>query len=141
MRTDAQRIAYNEARKTPENKARRKAMNAAWYLINKEKQASRNRAWMERLGEDGRKAYYQKRAPEQRQRRRDVAEFIAAEKNKPCCDCGQKFHPCVMDFHHVGEKSFAISEPQGRSIEKIKLEIEKCVILCANCHRMRHLRK
>lgn len=58
-----------------------------------------------------------------------------------CSDCGGKFPLEVYDFHHVGEKdfnpSYAIS---NRSIESVVEEISKCVLLCANCHRIHHAR-
>lgn len=61
-------------------------------------------------------------------------------KDKPCADCGVSYPPCVMDFDHVrGKKSKAVSlligacAPMKRIIE----EIEKCEVVCANCHRLR----
>lgn len=58
-----------------------------------------------------------------------------------CVDCGEHYHPIAMDFDHVsGNKSFAV----GRSarevgVEKLLQEIEKCELVCANCHRVRTL--
>lgn len=62
------------------------------------------------------------------------------KKNNPCEDCGGMFHPCAMDFDHVkGEKLYAVSELVLRawSFEKIQEEIDKCELVCANCHRLR----
>lgn len=49
----------------------------------------------------------------------------------------------VLDFHHLRDKSFAISEviSKGVSLETIKSEIEKCITLCANCHRELHYKE
>lgn len=58
-------------------------------------------------------------------------------KEKHCVNCGEK-DPIVLQFDHINEKdkfkeiSTLISEKYG--IETIKTEIEKCQILCANCH-------
>lgn len=61
-------------------------------------------------------------------------------KSEPCTDCKQTFPPCCMDFDHVrGEKSHTIGYMvrQEYSIERIKEEIAKCELVCANCHRIR----
>lgn len=68
---------------------------------------------------------------------------VQAKKNVPCADCGQIFPPVVMDFDHIGEKSFTISgRISARSIEGLLAEIAKCEVVCANCHRLRtHARR
>ena len=57
-----------------------------------------------------------------------------------CTDCGQKYHPSVYDFHHIdpNEKDIGIARIGGRTFENIIPELDKCVLLCANCHRLRH---
>jgi hypothetical protein len=56
-----------------------------------------------------------------------------------CKDCGDKniFH---FTFHHnLGvEKEFKISHIWGKGWSSIKREIEKCTLLCDNCHRELH---
>lgn len=54
-----------------------------------------------------------------------------------CVDCPEK-DPIVLDFDHVrGKKYRAISQMvhRGNSLKKIKKEMEKCEVRCANCHR------
>lgn len=54
-----------------------------------------------------------------------------------CIDCGYNEHPAALDFDHIeGEKRFAVSKV-SRSLEALKAEIAKCVVRCANCHRIR----
>lgn len=57
-----------------------------------------------------------------------------------CADCGNTFPPYVYDFHHINpdEKDFGIARIIGRTWGKIIPELDKCVLLCANCHRIRH---
>jgi hypothetical protein len=45
--------------------------------------------------------------------------------------------PRVLEFHHVGEKDLEITRliSGGWSIARIQSEIDKCDVLCANCHR------
>ena len=57
-----------------------------------------------------------------------------------CSRCEEN-HPSCLDFHHVdGYKEVNVSSAPGRgwSVRRIKKEIEKCVVLCANCHRKEH---
>lgn len=77
---------------------------------------------------------------EQQKKRRDKIRqwiFNLILKSQ-CLDCSEK-NPLVLDFDHRGDKEFNISEKmQGDcSLERIKKEIEKCDIRCANCHRIR----
>lgn len=55
-------------------------------------------------------------------------------KSNPCIDCGES-DPIVLEFDHITNKKFNISEGKLYSIEKIREEIEKCEVRCANCHR------
>jgi len=73
-------------------------------------------------------------------RREDRLAFIRSLKDNPCMDCGQKFHPCAMDFDHrdAAGKVFSIAM-LGRyvSMKRLMEEIAKCDLVCSNCHRLR----
>ena len=69
-------------------------------------------------------------------------EFVNNYKEeKGCFKCGDKRH-YVLDFHHVddSDKEFNIANKvnRGISIQTIMLEINKCEVVCANCHRELH---
>lgn len=66
--------------------------------------------------------------------------IVLAAKKVPCADCGRCYSPVVMDFDHVrGTKRFNIGRNGGRgSITRLKAELAKCEVVCANCHRERH---
>lgn len=76
-----------------------------------------------------------------RKARRDrVRDFIISRKQQPCVDCGNVFHHSVMDFDHVrGTKIANVGELRiaSGSLTKIQEEIDKCDLVCANCHRVR----
>lgn len=57
-----------------------------------------------------------------------------------CQHCGFDKHPAALQFHHVdkSEKEFTLSKRKCASIETIKAELDKCIILCANCHAIEH---
>lgn len=66
------------------------------------------------------------------------------KRTKPCADCKTCYPPVAMDFDHRPSegKVFEISDKLGRvSLETLMLEIEKCDIVCANCHRIRTHRR
>lgn len=67
------------------------------------------------------------------------------KETTPCADCGKIFAYWVMDFdHRPGEdKKFDVSKTGSWSSWKVlRAEIDKCDIVCANCHRMRtHARR
>lgn len=58
-----------------------------------------------------------------------------------CEECGFS-HPAALDFHHrdSSTKEFEVSSMprEGYSKESILSEIEKCAVMCANCHRIHH---
>jgi len=82
------------------------------------------------------KCYYS-----QKQKRKKSLQdwYIKYKENLECSQCKNDDYR-VLDFHHMDstKKLFNVSEMAnaGHSIEKIKKEIEKCIVLCSNCHRI-----
>ena len=78
-------------------------------------------------------------------RREKKMIYINSKRNVPCVDCGQTFPEYCMDFHHKdpstknekGKQSIK-NRMKHYSDEKINVELEKFVVLCACCHRIRH---
>lgn len=68
---------------------------------------------------------------------RNRAFTTRVKRRYGCSHCGMKV-PVCLDFHHLRDKVINIAEAvkQGYSIEKLKEEIRKCIILCSNCHRI-----
>ncbi|MEO8972072.1 MAG: hypothetical protein ABI406_10805 [Ktedonobacteraceae bacterium] len=58
-----------------------------------------------------------------------------------CTHCGED-HPATLQFHHRDpqKKEFNLAKAvsDGYSIERIKKEVAKCTVLCANCHAKLH---
>lgn len=73
------------------------------------------------------------------QRKKDAVEY----KGGKCYDCNGDFHYAVFEFHH--------RDPNTKDARWIKIrqwkeerrlaELDKCDLLCANCHRMRHVKE
>ena len=63
---------------------------------------------------------------------------------KVCSECGED-HPAALQFHHIdpATKKFGVSTKTLSSVkkfpwEKVTEELDKCVILCGNCHAKHH---
>jgi hypothetical protein len=95
------------------------ARSRKWYYENKERQiknvSRNNRSYREKA-------------------REFIWDYFSAH---PCSVCGET-DPIVLEFHHIkGDKLMEISKLIGRGVtfETLEAEIEKCVVVCANCHR------
>ena len=131
-----------------------------YYLKNRERIIERTKAYAKRRREENhahvrelerkKVAAWREANPEKakalEKRGRDAArkrasDYIASVKEGvPCADCGTVFPPVCMDFDHIGDdkyKSVASMVGAGHSIETIQKEIDKCELVCANCHRLR----
>ena len=67
------------------------------------------------------------------------AALDGIKTSRGCFFCGESTAVC-LDFHHRNaiEKSFTISKHFHRDFELLVKEIEKCEVVCANCHRKIH---
>ena len=76
------------------------------------------------------------------QRRRDKIKRMAVQyKGGKCCICGYNKYIGALEFHHLdpNQKDFSIgSKGYTRSFDKVKKELDKCICVCANCHREIH---
>lgn len=64
-----------------------------------------------------------------------------AYKGGKCQCCGYNRYVGALEFHHINseEKDFGISaKGYTRSWERVKEELDKCILVCANCHREIH---
>ena len=64
-------------------------------------------------------------------------------KGSICEHCNMEYsgsNACIFDFHHKNEseKSFSIADSMFKSITDIKAEVDKCLLVCSNCHREIH---
>jgi hypothetical protein len=72
------------------------------------------------------------------ERTRYLIEYFEAH---PCVDCGET-DPVVLEFDHLRDKRFDIGQSLPyRNWPSILAEIEKCEVVCANCHRRRTARR
>lgn len=76
-------------------------------------------------------------------RQRDRKKQAIDYKGGKCELCGYSKCQDAFDFHHINpeEKEFLLSAGKLTSFERIKNELDKCMLLCANCHREIHAKK
>ena len=80
----------------------------------------------------------------QKERIRETNRYLQElKKTLRCARCGFSDHR-ALEFHHLDPevKEFAIGDiaRRGGSRQSLLREIDKCVVLCANCHRIEHYR-
>jgi hypothetical protein len=58
-------------------------------------------------------------------------------KGGKCSLCGYSKCLAALEFHHIdrSKKQFGVGGKRSTTFENLKEELEKCVLLCANCHR------
>lgn len=97
------------------------------------------------------KTYYKKNKKEQIQRvqqRKDnnqalLQKFVDDIKlSNGCAYCGYKDHQAALQFHHIDSKTkddtIANAINRNWGLDRLKQEIKKCIVLCANCHFILH---
>lgn len=75
-------------------------------------------------------------------RRRKVKEMAIEYKGGCCSCCGYDKYNGALEFHHIDpkEKDFSLgAKGHCTAWEKVKKELDKCILVCANCHREIHI--
>lgn len=112
------------------------------YVQNSEKAQETAARCMKRWRDENQekiKEYEFKRRKEVRPKRRRILIEMLGDR---CSNCLNSFPDVVYDFHHINPKlkSFNIGHRIMQSWKLVQEEAKKCVLLCANCHRILHYR-
>lgn len=71
-------------------------------------------------------------------RRKKIKVMAIEYKGNKCQICGYSKYVGALELHHLNksDKSFGIGDKgYTRSWDKVRQELDKCILLCANCHR------
>jgi hypothetical protein len=74
-------------------------------------------------------------------RRKKLKSMAVDYKGGECEKCGYKKCITALEFHHLdpSQKDFGISvDGNTRGWVAVKTELDKCILVCANCHREIH---
>lgn len=76
--------------------------------------------------------------PKRKEERKKISDYLWSYKQEhSCIDC-HTANPIVLEFDHVrGIKKFHMAKAYQYAFKTVLAEIEKCVLRCANCHRIR----
>lgn len=126
---NVKRYDTNNAEKQAE---RRRISSRRYYGDNKDACLNRHKEWCNVNGDYIR----QKQKDLKRDRKLQAINYLGGA----CVDCGGTFHPAIFEFHHANpvDKIRELSKLLHCSWDKLTVELDKCVLLCANCHRLRH---
>lgn len=106
------------------------AYHAEWRRKNPERNAHNDQVWRAK-NRDRCRGYNLKAGCK-------FYAYINELKKAPCLDCKNIFPPECMDFDHVrGTKKFNIGQTSCRKWADVLKEIDKCDLVCSNCHRIR----
>jgi transposase-like protein len=69
-------------------------------------------------------------------RRQRVKRTLVEEAGGRCRICGYDRCHAALEFHHIDPetKEFALARCGAHSVEKLRIEVQKCMLLCSNCH-------
>ena len=119
-----------------------KKFQRKWRKNNPEKLKEINERW--KINNPEYKKIYRQKNKEkikkvEKQRRVSKKEYVEDYKlSKGCSICGYNRCAGALEFHHKENKDYTIGHNYSLSLERIKKEINKCIILCSNCHRELH---
>lgn len=84
-------------------------------------------------------SYIADRKERNRKRAERATAYLQQVKSTGCIKCPER-EVVALDLHHLDplKKEFAFSAYRNASIEKLKTEVQKCVVICSNCHRKLH---
>ena len=133
------------------NKEELKARAKSYYDANKEQVVARQKVYDE--------AHKEKKAAKNRAYHEANKEEISAKnrakhaernlmlfnyKGAKCCHCGlhEPDRLEIYDYHHIdpATKLHGVSNILTGPIERLMTEVDKCLLLCSNCHRTEHAR-
>ena len=126
-----------------------------WLAMTPEERAAKRRVYRQRYNErnpgaenaSSRKykianadAYGIAAAKREREKRRRNKLLVIEALGGQCAHCKGVFHPAAYDLHHLDptKKDAIIAKILSRSWPNIQTELAKCILLCANCHRVEH---
>ena len=77
------------------------------------------------------------RASRQYAKKKELILQLRMSMGGKCSRCEYDNEPRILNFHHLGDKVDNVTNLM--SLDKIRVEAKKCILLCPNCHALEHL--
>ena len=144
-----ERIRENDRRSYRKNRERRVARSRAFHAENKDRIHAKKRAYYVKNRDEiiaKAKAYIERPGVRDKRVRRMAKKHVERQlilweikKDSGCVVCGER-DTLVLDFHHRSPKDKVAKLPTmtSRAWSEVEKELEKCTVLCANCHAREH---
>ena len=120
---------------TEERKLKAEERSKIWSSLNRDKINSRMREYR------AKRYQLNGRWLDEGVKAKELKAWMIKLKSKPCTDCHNTYPVCCMDFDHKtgSTKVYNVGSMFAHhySRELIEIEIDKCDLVCANCHRIR----
>lgn len=98
-------------------------------------QREAQRARVRKHYQENKQYYIDKASKRNKEARQKYNEY---KESLPCTDCGVYFPCYVTHFDHIGDdKKFNIADRVTHGWKQLKEEMDKCELVCANCHAIR----
>jgi len=135
----ARQKSYHEA-----NREERLAYSKAYYEANKEEILAKNKPYLKAYREANKKEIAAKMKLYHKALRDERNLILFQYKGSKCqhCALSEPDHLEVYDYHHVDPttKLHNIGTILEGPLERLMTEVDKCLLLCGNCHRKEHAR-
>lgn len=120
-----------------------------WKKIECFQKGTRRRDGLKSFCKDCENQYYRgkrsgidSRQTERRRKRREERILqVLSDQNNGCYQCGTYYDiSSVYEFHHLdsSQKEYRVAQLIGQANDRWLTEIEKCILVCSNCHRIIH---
>jgi hypothetical protein len=103
----------------------------------------RQKKWRENMSEENKekiRAYNREYDKQRKAQRKMYVDKI--KEHYGCMLCDGEYPAVVLDMHHLDpstkESNIASLTLKGAAMDKLRAEVSKCIVLCANCHRLHH---
>jgi 5-methylcytosine-specific restriction endonuclease McrA len=110
------------------------------FFTDKERDAHK-KEYMKKYRQDNKEKLYARDKEKTQERRKKHKKLAVEYLGSKCQHCGlQTDKYCVYDFHHVVPENKK-ADPGSLlhySWKRLQEELDKCILLCANCHRIEH---
>lgn len=125
----------NKTIRAIQHKAARERLSKPRIPHNKPKDKNHRNKVDKKYYEKHKEKLYQQKKERLKNKKIELVKILGGK----CSNCGYEKCMAALEFHHKGNKEDAVAR-MIRNISKQKAlkEIEKCILLCANCHRELH---